>query len=74
MYVWRQLSALRDYADGLLCVIATSKAEAIEIAADAVFARDRPTLLAELARHAASNDEDVYEVIERGAAILRGSC
>lgn len=78
MYVWRQLSALRDYADGLLCVIATSKDEAIAIATNVIGWRGHASLrgrddLAEVIKHAASTDPDVFEVIERGAAHLRGS-
>lgn len=34
MFVWRELSELRDYRDGLLCVIAESKAAAITLAVD----------------------------------------
>jgi hypothetical protein len=34
MYVWTDLPSLRDYGDGLMSVIASSKEEAIRLAAD----------------------------------------
>lgn len=34
MYVWYELPSLRDYSDGIMAVIASSKEQAIRLAAD----------------------------------------
>lgn len=80
MYVWRQVPELRDYGNGLLCVVAHDLDEAIELAVDHLHARavngearDRTRALLE--RHAGIDDGsgDLFERVERGAASLRGS-
>ena len=69
MYVWRGLSKFRDYSDGMLCVIAASEEEAIELAVDAVIGQDddggRALFRNELRVH-------TPEVIERGVAYTFG--
>jgi hypothetical protein len=76
MYVWYELPSLRDYSDGIMTVIASSKDQAIELAADAFTGRvgkntnaaqleRRTKFLAELMAHDP-------EVISTGAAYKMG--
>lgn len=71
MYVWNELPSLRDYSDGLMTVIASSKEEAIRLAADQ-FIGKAPT---NVERHAAFVLElrtHEPEVISTGAAYKMG--
>jgi hypothetical protein len=71
MYVWTDLPSLRDYSDGLMSVIASSKEEAIRLAADQ-FIGKAPT---NVGRHAAFLLElrtHKPEVISTGAAYKLG--
>ena len=76
MYVWYELPSLRDYSDGIMTVIASSKEQAIKLAADeftgpvhagtpAAQLERRSKFLAELMAHAP-------EVISTGAAYRMG--
>jgi hypothetical protein len=74
MYVWYELPSLRDYSDGLMCVIASSKDQAIKLAADQFCGRGAPNsaqlerrtkFLAELMGHEP-------EVVSVGAVYKRG--
>lgn len=81
MFVWRTLPSLRDYADGMLCVIATSQSSAIDQAVNYFCGKAtdenkdrRAKVLAELMNGIAFPDSgDAYEEISVGCASLRGS-
>lgn len=76
MYVWYELPSLRDYSDGIMAVIASSKEQAIKLAADEFTGKAgkayteaqlerRTKFLAELMAHEP-------EVISTGAAYRMG--
>ena len=73
MYVWYELPSLRDYSDGIMAVIASSKEQAIKLAAaeftgtggNAAQLARRSKFLEELLAHEP-------EVISTGAAYKMG--
>jgi hypothetical protein len=71
MYVWHELPSLRDYSDGLMCVIASSKEQAIRLAADQ-FIGTAPALVARHADFVVELRAHDPEVISTGAAYKLG--
>lgn len=74
MYVWYELPSLRDYSEGLMCVIASSKEQAIKLAVDqfAGSARDNAYQLDRRAKFLAELMAHEPEVISTGAAYRMG--
>jgi len=76
MYVWYELPSLRDYSDGIMAVIASSKDQAIALAADEFTGRvGKNTNAAQLERRTKFLGELMAhdpEVISTGAAYRMG--
>ena len=76
MYVWYELPSLRDYSDGIMTVIASSKDQAIKLAADAFTGSARgERTAAQLERRSKFLEELMAhepEVISTGAAYRMG--
>jgi len=76
MYVWYELPSLRDYSEGLMCVIASSKEQAIKLAADqfagAVRKDDSPYKLEKRSKFLVELMAYEPEVISTGAAYKMG--
>jgi len=71
MYVWHELPSLRDYTEGLMAVIASSKEQAIRLAADQ-FIGKHPNLAKRHADFIMELRTLEPEVISTGAAYTRG--
>ena len=71
MYVWYELPSLRNYSDGIMAVIASSKEQAIRLAADQ-FAGTHPSLAKRHADFLVELRAQEPEVITTGAAYLIG--
>jgi hypothetical protein len=73
MYVWYELPSLRDYSEGLMCVIASSKEQAIKLAADQFTGSGRhPDQLERRAKFLAELMAHDPEVISTGVAYRMG--
>ena len=76
MYVWYELPSLRDYSDGIMVVIATSKDRAIKLAADnfngAVSKNTTPAQLERRTKFLAELMAEEPEVISTGAVHKMG--
>ena len=71
MYVWYELPSLRDYSDGIMAVIASSKEQAIRLAADQ-FAGTHPSQAKRHADFLVELRAHEPEVITTGVAYRMG--
>lgn len=71
MFVWRDLPQLRDYRDGLLCVIAETRAVALALAVDA-YCGTSPGSSRERLDFLKTLEMREPEVIDRGVAYVMG--
>ena len=71
MYVWRDLSTLADYSNGLLCVIASSTEAALNLAVDAVCGT-HPNCTAKREAFRVELTLNAPEVLTRGVAYVMG--